>query len=171
MKHIHCSPNISCPQDLQFLYSTNYIRRAGIIPFMIHNNITYLLIGLSKEKHPVWADLGGRAEKNETTLQTALREFREESRSVLDVDLNRLQKVIITSKKKKGTVPDQVILLVQVDPTDLTLNINDYFQQTVPRTKFEDEMRLLHWIPYHDFLTMSGLSSSMKHIQMVLRKL
>lgn len=171
MKHIHCSPNIPCPRDLQFLYSTNYIRRAGIIPFMIHNNTTYLLMGLSKEKHPAWADLGGRAEKDETTLETALREFGEESRYVLPVDLNRLQKVIITSKTNNGIIPDQVILLVQIDPTHHSLNINDYFQQTVPKTKYEDEMRLLQWIPYNDFLAMTGLSDSMKHTQKVLRKL
>ena len=167
MNNIHCSPNLLCPKDLQFLYSRNYIRRAGIIPFMIYNNITYILLGFSKDDHPVWADLGGRTEKGETTLQTAIREYGEESRYVLPADLTRIQKVLITGK---NGIPDQVLIVVQVDPNYLTLNIDNYFQQTVPKTQYEDEMSILQWIPYNDFLKMGGLSRSMVEIQKLLSK-
>ena len=166
MNNIHCSPNLLCPKDLQFLYSRDYIRRAGIIPFMIYNNITYILLGLSKDDHPVWADLGGRTEKGETTLQTAIREYGEESRYVLPADLNRIQKVLITGE---NGIPDQVLLVTQVDPNYLTLNIDNYFQQTVPKTQYEDEMSILQWIPYNDFLNMGNLSRSMVEIQKLLR--
>ena len=165
MNHIHCSKGISRPKDLNFLYETNYVRRAGIIPFIIHNGITYILLGFSKERKPVWADLGGRAEPNETTLQTALREFGEESRYVLSLNLTQVNKIFITGKKK----PDQVLLVVRVDPTDYNLNINSYFQQTIPMTEYEDEMSLLQWIPYDTFMSMKNLSKSMRKIQKLLK--
>ena len=168
MDHVHTSPKIASPNDLNFLYETNYIRRAGIIPFTIYNNTTYILLGFSKEKKPVWADLGGRAEPNETTLQTALREFGEESRYVLPIDLTRINKIFITGKKKN---PDQVLLVIKVDPSDYNLNINHYFQQTVPMTEYEDEMSLLQWIPYDTFLSMENLSKSMRKIQKLLKKM
>ena len=119
---IHCSVGLSCPNNLNFLHHTNYIRRAGIIPFLVDaRGITYMLLGLSKEKNPVWADLGGRREGNETTLQTAIREFNEESRSVLSIDLNRITKIIITGHNK----PDQVIIVIEIDPTQHNININN----------------------------------------------
>ena len=168
---IHCSPNISCPNNLNFLHSEKYIRRAGIIPFLVdNNNITYMLLGLSKEKNPVWADLGGRVEKNETTLQTAIREFNEEARSVVFIDLDRITKIVITSKNNK-TQPDQVILFVQIDPTNYNININNTFINTIPRNKYEDEMSELRWIPFETFVKMdpNTLSRSMQQTQKVLK--
>ena len=167
MDHVHTSPKIASPNDLNFLYETNYIRRAGIIPFTIYNNTTYILLGLSKELNPVWADLGGQAEPNETTLQTAIREFGEESRYVLPIDLNRVNKILVTG----DGVPDQVLLVVRVDPTDYNLNINSYFQNTIPRSVYEDEMSILQWIPYDTFLIMTGISKSMKDIQDLLKNI
>jgi ADP-ribose pyrophosphatase YjhB (NUDIX family) len=168
MNHVHCSSDISCPQDLGFLYSKDYIRRAGVIPFMIYNNTTYILLGYSKENNPVWADLGGRVEKGETTLDTALREFGEESRYVLPINLNNISKVLITSKGDTY-YPDQVLLVVQVDSSLYNININQAFQNTLPRTQYEDEMSFLQWIPYDTFLVMGGLSKSMQQIQKLLR--
>lgn len=159
---IHTSRNIACPTNLNFLDETNYIRRAGIIPFSVHNDIVYLLLGYSKEINPVWADLGGRAEKNETTIETALREYTEESRNVLPLDLSRTRKILITSKNEK---PDQAILLVE---TQFNPKINKNFESISPKNRYEDEMYLLQWIPYHTFLIMNGLSDSLKSIQELL---
>lgn len=168
MNNVHCSNGIKCPTDLRFLYETGYVRRAGIIPYMVHDNITYILIGLSKEKSPVWADLGGRSEEDETTLQTALRECGEESRHVLPIDTNKITKIFITNKNISNK-PDQVIIVVNVEPTDYNININTPFQLTIPRTKYEDEMYSLHWIPFDAFLGMKGLSKSLKSIQKLLK--
>lgn len=168
MNHIHCGPHIPCPQTLDFLYKPNYVRRAGIIPYIVYNGITYILIGLSKEKNAVWADLGGRSEYGENALQTALREYGEESRYVLPVDLKRLSKVLLTGRPGSHH-PDQVLLVVEMDPTPHNIHINDKFQTTIPRTKYEDEMSVLQWVPYDTFLSMGGLSKSMVDIQSLLR--
>jgi hypothetical protein len=168
MNYIHCGPLISCPLDLNFLHSSDYVRRAGVIPYMVHNGVTYILLGYSNEKNPVWADLGGRSEEDETTLQTALREYGEESRYVLPIDLSRLSKILITGRS--GSIyPDQVLLLVEVDP--IYHNINDKFQQTIPRTPYEDEMSLLKWIPYEEFMKMSGLTYSMEDVRNLLKSI
>jgi len=170
MNHIHCGSDVLCPRNLSFLYIPAYVRRAGIIPFIIYNNITYILLGHSKEKNPVWADLGGRSEQNENAIQTALREFGEESRYVLSVDLNRVSKILLTGKQ--GTThPDQVLLVIEVDPTPYNIYINSAFQSTVPKTQYEDEMSLIQWIPYDTFLSMGGLSKSMMNIHKLLKSL
>ena len=165
---IHCSVGLSCPNNLNFLHHTNYIRRAGIIPFLVDaRGITYMLLGLSKEKNPVWADLGGRREGNETTLQTAIREFNEESRSVLSIDLNRITKIIITGHNK----PDQVIIVIEIDPTQHNININNNFINTIPKTKYEDEMTELRWIDFDIFINMNPntLSLSMRKTQAMIK--
>ena len=167
---IRASPNIELPKDYNFMYSIGYIRRAGIIPFLIdNNNITYILLGLSKDRIPVWADLGGRTEKNETTIETAIREFKEESRSVLSIDLTRTTKIVITSGSDYPNLPNQVILFVQVDPTQYNININTVFQKTIPKTVYEDEMSELRWIPYYSFLEMDKkLSKSLDDIRRLI---
>lgn len=166
---LHCSPNIKCPQNSSFLLQTDYIRRAGIIPFMIDaDNVTWILLGYSKEKNPVWADLGGRSEFMETTLGTALREFNEESRGVLGIDLKNTTKIIITGKHK----PRQVILIVQVETNPKNINIDNYFQKTLPKNKYEDEMQFLKWIKYEDFMKMKKktLSKSLIKVRNIFKR-
>ena len=171
MRHIHCGPNLQCPQNLNFAYEPNHVRRAGIIPYMVYNGITYVLLGMSKDKTPVWADLGGRSESSETPLETAIREFNEESRHVMSLDLkNRLSKILLTGRDGSHH-PDQMLLIVEVDPSPYNININNIFQTTTPKTQYEDEMSYLQWIPYDTFLSMNGTTSSIKAIQDLLNTL
>lgn len=148
-----------------FNHLRNYVKRAGIIPYMIHNQETYVLLGWSKEDNPVWADLGGRSEKDESVIETALREFGEESRHVLSIDLSRVGKVLITHTR---TQVDSVIFFVNVDPTEKNININSDFQKTVPKNQYEDEMSYLQWIPYNTFLTLNNVSSSLNKVRKLL---
>lgn len=146
MVKILCSSQLTCPIDKHFLYQTKYIRRAGIIPYMDVEGVRYYLLGLSKETNPVWADLGGRAEDGETTLETALREFGEESRWVIKANLSNITKIIITDRKENGKI-DQALLFMKLEPTTENIYIDNMFQSTIPKTKYEDEMQFLKWIP------------------------
>ena len=167
---LHCNGNIICPITYDFLHMPGYIRRSGIIPLMIdHEGNTYVLLGLSKEERPVWADLGGRAEKDETTLQTAIREYTEESRGVLPVDMNRVKHILITYRDDSYK-PDQAIFIVEVDSTPYNVNIDAAFQQTIPTTVYEDEMNLLRWIPYDHFISMVPVTRSLISIQEIFNK-
>ena len=170
MNNIHCGSNIHCPSDLNFLYIPNYVRRAGIIPYLVHNDTTYILLGYSKEERPVWSDLGGRSEQNENALQTAVREYGEESRHVMPVDLRRLSKILLTGQRGSHH-PDQILLVVEVDDTPDNIYINRTFQSSVPQTQYEDEMSYLQWTSYDHFLSMKGLSRSMVNIQELLRSI
>jgi ADP-ribose pyrophosphatase YjhB (NUDIX family) len=164
---LHCGEGISC-KDLYFLIKKQYIRRAGIIPFRKDcNNNIHVLLGYSNEKNPVWADLGGRAEKGETTLETALREFGEESRWILDPVLKNVRKIIVTGKNNSKT-PDQTILFIEYPSTPDIININDKFKCTVPTSQYEDEMQYLKWIPYQDFLKMTCITDSLKEVIKIL---
>ena len=165
---IHCEEEIECPENLDFLYNKKYVKRAGIIPWIIDGNgETYLLLGLDK-KDKVWADLGGRTEKEETTLETAIREYLEESRSVLTVDLKRTSIGVISNVRKNYK---QVILFVNIIPNSYILNINETFQKTIPKNKYEDEMSELRWLRWEDFMSLSNknLSKSMIVTRKIMR--
>ena len=151
-------------KDFSFLQSYLYARRAGIIPYLIDKTgKTFVLLGLSNEKTPLWGDLGGRSESNpakksyETVLETAIREYGEESRHVLPIFDKNISLIVITSSSdNKGVsrfLHDQVILFVEVDPTEYNVNINKEFTKTIPKDQYEDEMTLLKWIPYNRFLS------------------
>ena len=89
---IHCqkNKNIECPKDINFLHNKKFSGRAGIIPFIIDGRKnTYILLGKDKTSGN-WSDLGGRSEDNETVLENAYREFLEESRSVLEINLKNI---------------------------------------------------------------------------------
>ena len=129
-----------------------------------------MLLGKSKEESPVWADLGGRIEKGETVLEGASREFLEESRGVLQLDLNNTTEILITDdrtdRSRRNTI-DQVILTTIVEQTEYNMKVDDFFQQTVPRTQYEDEMSYLEWILLDDFLRMdvSVLSKFLQNVR------
>ena len=173
MLHVSDGLNIS---DTNFLHNKNYIRRAGIIPFLVdENKETFILLGKSKEQFPVWADLGGRSEEGETVLQTAIREFGEESRYVIPVHIEKVTKILVTNGNPYSDsytkLPDQCLLVMEVPLNSYYLNINEAFQKTVPTTQYEDEMSELVWFPYDYFLQMDGLSKSMQQIQKLLANL
>lgn len=142
------SPKNIAPTDLSFLYKKNYGRRAGIVPFMIdRRGETYILLGQDKQNGR-WADLGGRSEKNETPLENAMREYLEESRGVFPIDLSSLTRVVI-SKHRKGL---QTILFVQVLSSEDNIKIDEKFQNTIPKNKYEDELSYLKWIHFDEFM-------------------
>jgi hypothetical protein len=66
-------------------------KAAGILPIVIINKKMYYLLG--KNHYNTYCDFGGSKENFETSQQTAIREFDEESMSVL-YDINKLKKTI-----------------------------------------------------------------------------
>jgi len=135
------------------------------------NEKTYILLGVDKESG-VLADLGGTIEKGESTLDVAIREFLEESRSVLSVNLNNTTTIIISNIiSKKNKKRKQVILFPKIDLNYYHLSIDEQFQKTIPRNKYEDEMSSLKWIHLDDFLTSDlPLSRSMIEVKNILNE-
>lgn len=74
-------------------------RGAGILPYAIHNDKLYFLLGRENpgsdpKKNNLFSDFGGGTEKNETPEQTAFREFTEETMGIyehLDITLDEKQ--------------------------------------------------------------------------------
>src|SRR3990172_12824792 len=53
-------------------------KNAGVLPYAIHQDITYILLG--KEQDGTWSDYGGGAEsEDKSEIDVATREFRQES--------------------------------------------------------------------------------------------
>ena len=166
--NILCGEGIVCPENLDFLYEKKYVARAGIIPYVIDKfGETYLLLGIDKDSG-VLADLGGTREKGETTLDVAIREFLEESRNVVRVDLNKTSTIVISNiVSKKNKIRKQVLFFTKIDLTNYNVHIDEQFQKTIPKNKYEDEMSSLQWFKFNDFLNIPdvNLSKSLQEVK------
>jgi 8-oxo-dGTP pyrophosphatase MutT (NUDIX family) len=63
---------------------------AGIIPYKIVNGKKYFLLGLERSNNK-WSGFVGGSERGEIPIETAIREFHEETRNVFNNYLNNLQ--------------------------------------------------------------------------------
>lgn len=57
------------------------VRRAGVIPYTVCNGRLFFLMGVDSQYNQV-TDFGGGSKKDENALQTALREFNEETNGI-----------------------------------------------------------------------------------------
>ncbi|MBU1008293.1 NUDIX hydrolase [Candidatus Dependentiae bacterium] len=55
------------------------VRNAGILPYTLRDNNVHFLLGQDKSRPGQWTDFGGTIENGETPIQTAQREFIEET--------------------------------------------------------------------------------------------
>ena len=157
--------NINIPKD--FINEKNLFKRAGIIPFLIdRRGEEYILLGKDRKSRK-WSDLGGRNEGYETGIENALREYGEESRDVLPLDLSKTSKVLISYVRPNDL---QMIMLVRLDASVENVDINSKFVRTKPKTKYHDEMSELKWIQLDEFLEIKNkdLSKSMKATRKLL---
>lgn len=58
-------------------------QRSGVIPYVCHRGTTYFLLGKDK-KFQEYCDFGGGTKKNESAIQTGMREFQEETSNMFD---------------------------------------------------------------------------------------
>ena len=163
---------VKYPKNYDFLYKKKYVTRAGIVPYMIDKlGDTYILLGRDNPSNK-FADLGGTREAGETTLDAAIREFLEESRSVLSVDLNRTSTIIISKidPKVNNSSKKQVILFPEIDLNGYHIEIDRHFQSVQPKSKYEDEMMKLEWIKLDEFLQAEDkeLSKSLRQVKKIL---
>lgn len=91
-----------------FLFKPGWSQRAGIMPYVKEKNKLIFLLAVQEGKY---SDFGGGCKKTETPLICAYREFREESRETVHIDLANITHIFITGKKH----PHQVILWVKMD--------------------------------------------------------
>ena len=154
---------------MDYLHQENKVCRAGIIPYFVDlDGYTFLLLGRDAQTGR-WADLGGTTEPGETVLETALREYGEESRWSLPVQPERFTVLVTTPiQTKSGLWSEQAFCFVPVSPD---LSIDDTFQQTVPQNEYEAEMTQLAWIDQESVATMSDVSRSIAALQPVLLRL
>lgn len=139
----YCQESLECPENLKFLFKEGYSKRAGIIPYYVsRNGNLYLLLGRTiyfENKDRPLSDFGGGCKKYENPVDCAVREFEEETRRVVNIDLKNTKYIYITGKQN----PHQVIFLVKMSHMDL--NIDDKFQASKPKNEREQEMDRLEW--------------------------
>lgn len=153
----------------KMFYQKNQVCRAGVLPyFRDRDGYLFFLLGQDSETNN-WADLGGTTESGETVLETALREYGEESRRVLPVNPNDFTFATTTPiQSKNGLWSEQAFFFVPVELTRELLNINSKFQQTSPKSVYEEEMRQLAWIDLDTIMTFPKVSRTLKALRPVL---
>ena len=155
-----------------FLDKKNEVCRAGIIPYFIdRGGYLFFLLGQDSQNKK-WADLGGTTEAGETVIETALREYGEESRWTLPVDPKYITKILVTQvESKKGKQRRQALCFIPVELNPNNVYIDQKFQETVPKTKYEAEMSRLAWIDSETLTDLKNVSRSIKAIQIHLPQL
>ena len=98
---------------------------AGILPIAKYNNKLYFLFGMESCNKGGWSDFGGKTEKNEKPLETALREGYEELNGFLG-NYNELKKLVtnnfVLEINKRDNNYSSFLFLVDYDA-----NICKYF--------------------------------------------
>lgn len=87
-------------------------KRAGVIPYTIHNTKLYYLLGVDR-KFNEYTDFGGGCKTEETLLEGAWREFNEESCNIFceEVNLESLASSISVINNEK----DEAVFFVYID--------------------------------------------------------
>lgn len=155
--------------------------RAGIIPyFRDRDGYLFFLLGEDSQTGR-WADLGGTTERGENAIQTALREYGEESRYVLPLSKDEFRFMVTTPVQKNGIWSEQALFFVPVNykssqrddhvcssGTNYHENIDDLFQKTIPKTPYEAEMNRLAWIDLDTVMEMQHVARSIEQLKPVL---
>ena len=118
-----------------------HIKRAGVIPYCIHGNIIMLCLGIDK-KHREYTDWGGGVKKSETALEGALREFREETKSIFP------DRVYCINGQECSPVlldDEMAVMLIKIS-IDVMLRSQSVFLETEPKARCERENVDLVWV-------------------------
>lgn len=79
--------------------------KARVLPYYVINNTIYFLLCQENYKHEhvqgIYNILGGHRENNETIIECAIRELKEESLNTVKFDVNLLKKELILKKNKR----------------------------------------------------------------------
>ncbi len=93
-------------------------RRAGVIVYTIHNNKLYFLFAKDAQYKEL-CDFGGGPQKGEFSIQTAIREFKEETNAIFDLTSS-------TSIYSEAVLNNQ-IAICDVSPDDYNKSMTIFF--------------------------------------------
>jgi len=132
------------------LKSNKYITRSGVIPFTIKNDIIYFLLGIDRATGD-FTDFGGGVKSTENAVDTAYREFKEESCYIFDNYITKKDvEDSIVLVNEKGTMS---IFFVKIDFCWLN-NIDlefEYSQDKYKKYKKCNELNGIKWINETEF--------------------
>lgn len=127
-----------------FLKRNIRLRRAGIIPIIKRNGHTFYGLGLDQSSGDINEFAGGREKEDKDMLETALREFHEETFGIFYIDRQMIEEqnndVLFDDKS--------CIFFVTLESKNLTLYIDKFNHkvQEMKRNKIKIENGLLFWI-------------------------
>ena len=124
---------------------------AGIIPFTFDNRKPIILLGLEKSNNK-WSGFVGGSEKNETPMQTALREFNEETSFLFNLEYFHLE--LLTTRpiiEKTATGKTVYLWFIQCPPCILSTDFKKFHDnQKVILDPHLKEKSKLRWFTLND---------------------
>lgn len=126
---------------------SNYTIRAGVIPYTVHNDRLYFLFGRDYKTGEI-CDFGGGRKKNETSKDTAIREFKEETNGIFsklysDTCFDRAVKVVCKLPR-----PKNMIFFLPVKPKWINIAKSEFMQNNKHPNK---EITTLVWIDEYQY--------------------
>lgn len=94
-------------------YPMSIVLKAGMVIYRNKNNVREFLL-IYRKKHSDWSFPKGHLEDGETTLQTAIREVREET-GLAPIIIKRLEPLHYTSRKQKEIALEMFLAMCDSD--------------------------------------------------------
>jgi 8-oxo-dGTP pyrophosphatase MutT (NUDIX family) len=142
---------------------------AGIVPYIIIDKKYYFLLGLEKSRNN-WSGFVGGSEKNETIMETALREFHEETAMIFEDYTPFINEQMRMNEPKLDISPSgkNVYIYIIEFPVDCQENIQYFINK---KATFDDshyhEKSILRWFTLDEIKKSNRIFSKLKQIILV----
>ena len=113
--------------------------RVGILPYTIMNNQIYVLIGIDRKSGDL-TDFGGGRKQNESFVNGALRECREETEGVIAYYPNDIKCCLASSTRRTGVI----FLPIKTTATVMAGICHEIKKRLTERSEMSD----VEWIPW-----------------------
>jgi hypothetical protein len=137
-------------------YGLSFIKtqRASVVPYTIINNELYFLFGIHSETGDI-TDFGGGVKKNENSLSSSSREWKEETKGIFG-DAYNINNLVLD-----GAIYDKTMAVLFVPVNNRWYYTADKIFQNVdiPLRKDNQEISKMLWVSYSNFKILLSYSN------------
>lgn len=117
---------------------------AGIIPYIFFNGMYYFLLGLEKSNN-TWSGFVGGSEQGELPINTALREFNEETAMVFEKNTFIKKKLTTTTPVIEKTSTGKTVYLWFIEFPEFLNFTQFHYNQTIIKDPRFNEKSDIQW--------------------------
>lgn len=126
--------------------------RSSVLPYVKHDDKIYFLLGVYEKNNDI-TDIGGGVKANENNIEGALREFLEETKGVIKLDSNSLEKsLFFHNNESRNKSMSCFYTEVPIMYYKFINHINKLFKQKKMEGKKYNEISEFRWFSSEEFL-------------------